>query len=139
MSHTSVFAGWHFLIVDDSVETLNLLQVVLERSGIHVTRAHDGAQAFQCAVETLPDMIITDLAMPNMDGWDLIAALKRDPRTQAIPVVALTAHALIDDRERAIAAGVNHFVTKPITPGAFMKELMSVIEGIVHLNNERTT
>jgi CheY-like chemotaxis protein len=83
-------------------------------------------------------MIITDLAMPHMDGWDLIAKLKRDARTQAIPVVALTAHALIDDRERAIAAGVNHFVTKPITPGAFMKELLSVIEGIPHLNNERT-
>ncbi|PJF28049.1 MAG: hypothetical protein CUN53_01785 [Phototrophicales bacterium] len=138
MSHTSVFAGWHFLIVDDSVETLNLLQVVLERSGIHVARAYDGAQAFQYAVETQPDMIITDLAMPTMDGWDLIAALKRDPRTQAIPVVALTAHAQIDDRERATAAGVNHYVTKPIAPGAFMKELVSVIERLPRFNNERT-
>lgn len=138
MSNTNIFAGWHFLIVDDSVETLNMLQIVLERYGIHVARAQDGAQAFQRAVETQPDMIITDLAMPHMDGWDLIAKLKRDARTRAIPVVALTAHALIDDRERAIAAGVNHFVTKPITPGAFMKELLNVIEETPQLKNERT-
>lgn len=139
MNHTKhFFGGWRFLIVDDSVETLNMLQVVLERYGIHVSRALDGAQAFQCALETQPDMIITDLAMPHMDGWDLIAKLKRDARTQAIPVVALTAHALIDDRERAIAAGVDHFVTKPITPGAFMRELVSMFNGVSKINTERT-
>jgi two-component system cell cycle response regulator DivK len=139
VNHTNhFFGGWCFLIVDDSVDTLNMLQVVLERYGIHVSRALDGAQALQRAVETQPDMIITDLAMPTMDGWELIAQLKSNPRTQTIPVVALTAHALLDDRQRAIAAGADGFVIKPVTPGAFIKELMSLIEGMPHLNRERT-
>ncbi len=127
MSHTNVFAGWHFLIVDDNIETLKLLQVIFERGGVRVTCAEDSEQAFERAIETQPDMIITDLARPKLNRWGLIAKLKHDDRTRAIPVVVLTAYMSADDRERAAASGIDHFLIKPITPKALMHELSRVI------------
>jgi two-component system cell cycle response regulator DivK len=111
-----------------------MLQFILERCGIHVSRAHNGEQALRRALETKPDVIITDLAMPMMDGWELIARLKADPQTQTIPVVALTAHNLGDDQERARAAGADGFLVKPITPGAFMEELVRLIGRTPHVS-----
>jgi CheY-like chemotaxis protein len=83
--------------------------------------------------KTAPRLIITDLAMPIMDGWELIARLKGSPDTAHIPVIALTAHAMLDDRQRAIAAGCNHFLVKPITPTTFVNDLLSVIADIPQL------
>jgi CheY-like chemotaxis protein len=68
--------------------------------------------------------------MPVMDGWTMIDELKRDPSTQTIPAIALTAHAMIGDREKAIAAGYHNYLSKPLTPATFMKDLLRLLNDI---------
>jgi CheY-like chemotaxis protein len=77
--------------------------------------------------------IISDLSMPKMDGWIMIQQLRQNPDTVHIPIIALTAHAMSKDREKALAAGFNAYITKPITPGGFIGDLLRILAGIPSL------
>ena len=111
------------LVVDDHEDTRQMSLIVLRSQGFNPCAANGGDDAFTRAVELQPDVIVTDLAMPEGDGWDLIAKLASDPRTQSIPVVMLTACATEAVRERAQNEGLAAFFFKPCAPDVLAAEL----------------
>ena len=112
------------LIVEDNMDNYELVRFVLERAGYDVFLAVNGRDGVDAARAQKPDLILMDLGMPEMDGWIAIEKLKADDVTKAIPLYALTAHTLPHDRKKAIKAGCDGFVPKPI----HMKNFVDVVE-----------
>ncbi|HVO24995.1 MAG TPA: response regulator [Candidatus Margulisiibacteriota bacterium] len=104
------------LIVEDDVDNRRIVAKTLTVEGYEVIEAIDGVEALSHAQTDHPDLILMDLALPNMDGWEATRRLKSDPRTRAIPVVALTAVAMRGDEEQARAAGCDDYIAKPARP-----------------------
>ncbi len=102
------------LIVEDNEMNRDMLSRRLERRGFVVVMAEDGAQGVGLARSERPDLILMDMSLPVMDGWTATRAIKDDAELAAIPVIALTAHAMDGDREKAMAAGCDDYDTKPI-------------------------
>jgi len=102
------------LLVEDNEMNRDMLSRRLSRRGFDVLIAVDGAQGIQVAKTELPDLILMDMSLPVMDGWDATRQLKTDTQTQSIPVIALTAHAMSGDRDKALSAGCDDYDTKPI-------------------------
>lgn len=102
------------LLVEDNEMNRDMLTRRLERRGYEVLSARDGAEALAKARSEAPELILMDMSLPVIDGWEATRQLKADPATKAIPVIALTAHAMSGDREKALAAGCDDFDTKPI-------------------------
>lgn len=126
------FVGWEVLVVDDERDNLEIARRLLEMAGATVTTASTGKSALE-AIKGRPSafkFILSDLSMPEMDGWELLYELKQDPRTQHIPVVALTAHAMMGDRERGIAAGFHNYITKPLDPTKFIRQLIMLMKDV---------
>src|SRR5215470_13105840 len=117
------------LLVDDYPDAREMYAEYLEFSGFEVVEAENGMEALQRAVETAPDIILMDLSLPVMDGWEATRRLKADKRTAPIPVVALTGHALAGISEGAKKAGCDAFVTKPCLPEDLVKEIRKVLDG----------
>jgi two-component system, cell cycle response regulator DivK len=116
------------LVVDDYPDAREMYSEYLEFSGFDVIQAVNGMEALQRAVDASPDIILMDLSLPVMDGWEATRRLKEDARTNSIPVVALTGHALAGISEGAIKAGCDAFVTKPCLPEDLVKEIRRVLE-----------
>lgn len=106
--------GARILLVEDNEMNRDMLERRLVRRGFAVTTAKDGAAAIACALADPPDLILMDMSLPVLDGWEATRRLKADPKTAAIPVVALTAHAMSNDRALALDAGCDEYDTKPI-------------------------
>lgn len=102
------------LLVEDNEMNRDMLCRRLVRRGYEVVMAVDGAQGVTMAQSEAPDLILMDMSLPVMDGWEATQRLKAMPETRVIPVIALTAHAMAGDRERALEAGCNDYDTKPI-------------------------
>ena len=102
------------LLVEDNEMNRDMLSRRLSRRGFDVLIAVDGAQGIQVAKTELPDLILMDMSLPVVDGWDATRQLKTDTQTQSIPVIALTAHAMSGDRDKALSAGCDDYDTKPI-------------------------
>ena len=102
------------LLVEDTLEIWDFLSRRLARRGHEVVLAHDGEAGVAKARSELPEVILLDMNLPLMDGWTAARALKADPATEQIPIIALTAHALAGDREKALAAGCDDYHPKPI-------------------------
>ncbi len=102
------------LLIEDNELNRDMLSRRLERRGYQVVIAADGEQGVQLAQTEAPDLILMDMSLPVLDGWEATRQLKAAPETQSIPIIALTAHAMSDDREKALAAGCNDYDTKPI-------------------------
>jgi CheY-like chemotaxis protein len=108
----------------------DMLSRRLTRNGFEVVMAVDGGQGVAMAASEQPDLILMDMSLPVMDGWEATRRVKAEAATRAIPVIALTAHALVEDRERAKAAGCDDFDTKPV-------ELPRLLEKINRLLGDR--
>jgi CheY-like chemotaxis protein len=108
------------LIVEDNIQNLELAAVILELD-YEILEAENGEVGVQTAKAELPDLILMDLSMPVMNGWDAFKAIRADPETAHIPVVAFTAHALRTDREAVVAAGFDGYVTKPVDASALLE------------------
>jgi CheY-like chemotaxis protein len=117
------------LLVDDYPDARDMYSEYLEYSGYDVIQAANGVEALQRAADDKPDIILMDLSLPVMDGWEATRRLKADDRTAGIPVVALTGHALAGISEGAQQAGCDAFVTKPCLPEDLVKEIKRVLEG----------
>lgn len=117
------------LIVEDNELNRDMLSRRLARRGWEVMIAVDGRQACEIAVACAPDLILMDLNLPDMDGWAATTLLKRDRRTARIPVVALTAHAMVGDREKALQAGCDDFETKPVEIGRLTEKMETLVQG----------
>jgi len=115
------------LLVDDYPDAREMYTEYLEFSGFEVVEAGNGKEALQRAVDTAPDIILMDLSLPVMDGWEATRRLKADERTTSIPVVALTGHALAGISEGAKKAGCDAFVTKPCLPEDLVREIRKVL------------
>jgi CheY-like chemotaxis protein len=102
------------LLVEDNEMNRDMLSRRLARRGHEVLIAEDGCVALEIALRETPDLVLMDMGLPVMDGWEATRRLKADPRTASIPVIALTAHAMADDRMRALEAGCDDFDTKPV-------------------------
>jgi two-component system, cell cycle response regulator DivK len=125
---------WDVLVVDDDAMSLQVANIILSYHGVKVHTAKDGQEGLEAVKSVRPKFIISDLSMPVLDGWGMIGQLKSDPSTAAIPIIALTAHAMTGDKERAIQAGCHNYLTKPLTPSTFMRELMRLLEDIPELS-----
>ena len=110
----------HIPIVEDNALNLKLLHDVLEARGYATITTGEGRAAISLAREYWPDLVLMDLQLPDMSGLDAVAELKRDTRTQAIPVVAVTAFALIGDEQKALRGGCDGYVSKPIALRSFL-------------------
>src|SRR5436190_11094246 len=103
------------LLVEDNEESRDGLSRHLRRKGYEVLIAVDGRQGLEVARGEAPDLILMDMSLPVLDGWEATRQLKADEKTRAIPIIALTAHAMAGDREKALAAGADDFDTKPVS------------------------
>ena len=112
-------AGETILIVEDSVLNRKLVETVLRPQGYRLLLAVDGEEAIEIATREQPDLILMDMQLPKVSGYDATQTLKSQPETAHIPIVALTAHAMADERERALAVGCDGYITKPIDTRAF--------------------
>lgn len=122
-----VLNGWHVLVVDDEEDSLAVASMLLEMAGAEVVTANNGLEALERVKEHSPRFILSDLSMPEMDGWRLMLELNRNRATTHIPVIALTAHAMSGDRQRAIEAGFVNYLTKPLDPDKFIEQLLNLL------------
>jgi len=111
------------LVVEDNPDNLELVRFILDRAGMQVYTAHDGRTGLELARQHLPDLVLVDLVIPELDGWELASQLKADPATSHIKVVALTAHILPVDRKRAFSAGCDGYISKPLDLSTFFDEV----------------
>ncbi len=102
------------LLVEDNEMNRDMLSRRLERKGFEVVIAVDGQAGIDMAASSNPDIILMDLSLPVIDGWEATRLIKADPATQSIPVIALTAHAMAGDEQKALEAGCDDYDTKPI-------------------------
>ena len=102
------------LLVEDHEELWDFLSRRLKRRGFEVALAHDGQQGVDMVKSERPDVVLLDMNLPVMDGWTVARTLKADSATRGIPIIALTAHAMSNDRERALEAGCDDYDTKPV-------------------------
>jgi CheY-like chemotaxis protein len=116
------------LLVEDNEASADALARRLERRGYNVVIASDGHQAVAFATSKLPDLILMDLGLPGIDGWDATSHLKGDPETSHIPIIVLSAHAMPNDRHQALAAGGDDFDSKPVQ----FDRLLGKIETLLH-------
>lgn len=115
------------LVVDDYEDAREMYSEYLDFAGFRVVDARNGLEALEKARSLLPDVILMDLSLPGIDGWEATRRLKSDERTQSIPVVALTGHALAGHSEGARQAGCDSFVTKPCLPDALVVEIRRML------------
>ena len=116
------------LVVDDYDDAREMYAEYLQFCGFRVAEARNGNEALEQAFALMPDLILMDLSLPGMDGWEATRQLKADERTRNIPVVALTGHALVGASEGARRAGCDSFVTKPCLPDDLVVEVRRMLE-----------
>ena len=117
------------LYVEDNEDNVYMLTRRLKRQGFDVLVAADGEQGVAMARSEHPDLILMDLNMPVLDGWEATRRLKGAPETEAIPIIALSAHAMTGDRERALEAGCDDYDTKPVRIDSLMAKIRALLPG----------
>jgi CheY-like chemotaxis protein len=115
------------LLIEDNEMNRDMLSRRLTRNGFEVAVAVDGSEGVAMATSEKPDLILMDLSLPVIDGWEATRRVKADPATKAIPVIALTAHAMSDDKEKAMAAGCDDFDTKPVELPRLLAKIQALI------------
>jgi len=118
------------LVVEDNMDNYELVRFVLERAGYDVFLAVNGRDGVDAARLQKPDLILMDLGMPEMDGWTATEKIKSDVNTKSIPLIAITAHTLPRDRFRALQAGCDGYVSKPIHVESFLKLVEEMFEKV---------
>ncbi len=111
------------LLVEDNDLNRDMLSRRLQRKGFDIVNAVDGLEAISLATEESPDLILMDLSLPLIDGWEATRRIKQNPLTASIPIIALTAHAMPEDRNTALQAGCNDYDTKPVEFDLLLKKI----------------
>jgi CheY-like chemotaxis protein len=106
-------AGKNILIIEDNLSNLKLARICLEKRGYIISSANDAEEGLALLKDLRPDLILMDLQLPGMDGWQLASLLKKNPHTKDIPIIALTAYAMKGDELKAASAGCDGYITKP--------------------------
>lgn len=116
------------LIVEDNVDSRELMADALEFSGFEVLQASDGEKGEAAAIEQKPDIILLDISLPIKSGWDVASSLQANADTSQIPIIALTAHARAEDRQRALDEGCRSYLPKPVKPKAVIEEIHRLLD-----------
>ncbi len=116
------------LLVEDNPLNRDMLTRRLQRRGFQVRTAEDGRQGLEQALQAPPDLILLDISLPEMDGLEVARRLRADERTAHLPIIALTAHAMKEDRDRVLAAGCDAYYTKPVDFAALLAEIRRRLE-----------
>lgn len=111
------------LVIEDNEQNLYLSRFLLEKNGFHVIAARSGPEGIELASRIRPDLIVLDIQLPEMDGYSVARALRQTPALKVVPMVAVTSYAMVGDREKALAAGCNGYIEKPIDPETFVAEI----------------
>lgn len=127
-------SNWVVLVVDDEADNLTLVDKVLSFNGAQVHQAKDGVEGLRLLESLDPSFVLLDLSMPEMDGWEMCERVRSNPKTQNLPLIALTAHAMIGDKEKVLAAGFNGYIAKPFRLGTFMNEIARCIQSLSSAN-----
>ena len=121
--HKHLLKDWVILIIDDEPDNLIPLKMTLSHLGAEIHIADNGQTGLDILKQIKPTIILLDLSMPVMDGWEMLSHLQARPETSAIPVIAVTAHAMVSDKERVLDAGFAGYLTKPFRPSTIIDEL----------------
>lgn len=119
--------GRRVLVVEDSAVIRRLIEVCLRPANLEVVMREDGPTGLEAATSENPDLLVLDIGLPEMDGWEVLDRLRSDPRTKQLPVLVLTAHAEEESRRRADEGGADAFVTKPFQPNDFRQEVLNLL------------
>jgi len=111
------------LVIEDNEQNLYLITFILEKHGYQVIQARNGQDGIEKACQEKPDLIILDIQLPVMDGYEVARRLKAKPEIRDIPIVAVTSYAMVGDRERILAAGCEGYIEKPINPETFVEQI----------------
>jgi len=118
---------WRIIVVEDEFDSAKMVSKILTYHGIEVHVAHDGHECLALLDTFEPTLIVTDLAMPGMDGWQTLGAIRANPQTAHIPVVAITAYYSVDVAEEAVNAGFDAYYSKPLDPKSFVQDLSKIV------------
>ena len=121
------YEDWVVLIVDDEPDNLGVVEKVLSFNGATTHVAKNGVEGLEILERVMPTFILLDLSMPEMDGWEMLRQVRANPSTAHLPVIALTAHAMPEDVERAKQAGFDGYVIKPIRINSFLLEIPDIL------------
>ena len=119
--------GARILVVEDTSYSLQLMKYLLTAYGHTVLEAVTGEEAIELAAATDPDLVVMDLQLPGIDGFETMTAVRSAPGHETVPVIAVTSFAMVGDRDRALAAGFDHYLTKPIDPETFVDEINGLL------------
>jgi two-component system cell cycle response regulator DivK len=111
------------LIIEDNEQNLYLTTFILEKHGYEVFQAREGGKGIRLAGQVEPDLILLDIQLPEMDGYQAARALRSNPALDSVPIVAVTSYAMVGDRERILAAGCTGYIEKPINPDTFVAQV----------------
>jgi two-component system cell cycle response regulator DivK len=111
------------LIIEDNEQNRYLATFLLENHGYHVESAMDGPRGISIAMAQQPDMILLDIQLPGMDGYQVAMALRQIETMKTVPIVAVTSYAMVGDKEKALASGCTGYIEKPINPDTFLSEI----------------
>ncbi len=121
--------GRRILVIEDNPANLELMTYLLDAFGHTTISARDGEEGVEAALRTNPDLILCDLALPKLDGYGVAQRLKAELTMVGVPLIAVTASAMVGDRDKVIATGFDGYITKPITPETFVAEVESYLSG----------
>jgi CheY-like chemotaxis protein len=124
------------LVIEDNAYSLDLMVYVLQAFGYVPLSARDGGEGVARALADIPDLILCDIQLPILDGYEVAQRLKSDPATAAIPLVAVTAMAMVGDREKVMAAGFDAYITKPIQPETFIAQIEACFHPVQDLRRK---
>jgi two-component system, cell cycle response regulator DivK len=120
--------SWQILVIEDEYDSIQMVSKILTFHGIEVHVAHNGRECLDMLNDLNPTLIVSDLAMPEMDGWQTLAAIRANPQTEHIPVVAVTAYHSADVAEEAMRAGFDGFFAKPVSARTFVQQLKEIVQ-----------
>jgi CheY-like chemotaxis protein len=119
---------WRILIAEDEYDSIQMISKILSHHGIQLQIAHNGDECLEMLKTFAPTLVIVDLAMPEKDGWETLTAIRANPSTAHIPVVAVTAYYGVDVAEDALMAGFDGFFSKPLSPTRFVPSLQQIVD-----------
>lgn len=117
------------LVIEDNDQNLYLVTFILENNGYEVVPAKDGRLGIKLADQIEPMLVLLDIQLPEMDGYQVAQALRNNPKLSAVPIIAVTSYAMVGDRERALEAGCTGYIEKPINPATFMADIERYLSG----------
>lgn len=134
----SDLSAWNVLIVDDEAHNSGVLEYVFKFHNARVHIANSGAECLRLIDKELPSLILLDLSMPRMSGWDVLKIIRADEALKAIPVITITAQVMAGDRERALEAGFDGYIPKPISVSSIIKTIQDILSsrGTLEDNNQ---